>query len=216
MKTQSCIIIGLLFVCGALAQNIDPFDDGSRYAYGENVGWINFKPSVGEGATVGDMALVGYVWAENIGWINLYPAVYGGVDNNGLGELSGYAWGENVGWINFNPTVPGEIDDAYRVRIDHDGSFGGWAWGENIGWIHFASVSPVAYKVSTSWLTSCRIDLNDLSRFAQDWLNLSPLGDPLAADFVQTGRTSRVDLTDFAYLSAMWLDFCPFAWPWLD
>jgi hypothetical protein len=45
---------------------------------------------------------IGLVWAENIGWINLSPVSYGGVFNDGAGNLSGYAWGENVGWINFN------------------------------------------------------------------------------------------------------------------
>lgn len=104
-----------------------------------------------------------------------------------------------------------------RVRIDHDGHFEGWAWGENIGWIHFASVSPVAYKVSTSWLTSCRVDLNDLAAFSEQWLKVSPLLSPLEADFVQSGgRVSRVDLVDFAHLSALWMDLCPYAWPWLD
>lgn len=217
MKTQLCMIIGLLFVCGVFAQNIDPLNDGSRYAYGENIGWLNLKPSFGPGVTVEDSIVSGFVWCENIGWVNLLPAVDGGgVLNNGLGELSGFAWGENVGWINFNPSPPGEINDEYRVRIDHDGNFQGWAWGENIGWIHFASVSPIAYKVSTSWLTSCRVDLNDLSAFAQDWLNTSWAPAYLDADFIQSGRTSYVDLTDFAHLSSLWMDLCPYAWPWLD
>ena len=30
----------------ASAENIDPYDDGSQYAYGENVGWLNFEPSL--------------------------------------------------------------------------------------------------------------------------------------------------------------------------
>ena len=29
-----------------LAENIDPYDEGSQYAYGENIGWINFDPQV--------------------------------------------------------------------------------------------------------------------------------------------------------------------------
>ena len=85
-----------------LAENIDPYDNGHQYAWGENVGWFNFEPSEGLGVTVGDYVVTGYVWAENIGWINLSPSVYGGVTNDGYGELGGYAWGENVGWISFS------------------------------------------------------------------------------------------------------------------
>ena len=45
----------LLFATAALAENIDPYNDGSQYAYGENVGWLNFEPNRPEpnvGATV--------------------------------------------------------------------------------------------------------------------------------------------------------------------
>ena len=120
-----------------VAGNIDPYNDGSQYAWGENVGWINFEPSEGEGVTVTNSAVTGKAWGENIGWINLSPAT-GGVVNDGAGNLSGYAWGENVGWINFggvtiNPTT---------------GIFSGYAWGENIGWINFA---PNVVHIKTSW-----------------------------------------------------------------
>jgi hypothetical protein len=134
----------LLFWNGACAAgNIDPHDDGSQYAYGENVGWINFEPSFGPGVTVTDSAVTGYAWGENIGWIHLNPAEGGVINNNGA--LSGYAWGENVGWINFAPAGGG-------VTINPGtGEFSGRAWGENVGWITFRAESPVAYGVTTSW-----------------------------------------------------------------
>ena len=28
------------------AENIDPNNDDSQYAYGENVGWVNFEPNL--------------------------------------------------------------------------------------------------------------------------------------------------------------------------
>lgn len=87
----------------ALAANIDPAD---RFAWGENVGWVNFAPAQGPGVTVTASGLKGFAWAENIGWINLAPSG-GGVFNDGQGNLSGFAWGENVGWINFAPTGGG-------------------------------------------------------------------------------------------------------------
>jgi hypothetical protein len=130
-------------VVTTIADNIDPDNDGSKYAYGENVGWINFGQPQGPGVIVTSSRLTGYAWGENIGWINLAPTG-GGVVNDGTGNLSGYAWGENVGWINFAPTGSG-------VSIDTEGVFRGRAWGENIGWITFSSDGPVAFSVKTFW-----------------------------------------------------------------
>ena len=130
--------IFLLLHLTALAGNID---SENKYAYGENVGWINFEPSQGPGITVTDSAVTGKAWGENVGWINLSPS-NGGVENDGAGNLSGYAWGENKGWINFAPTSGG-------VKIDPaTGVFSGMAWGENIGWINFA---PNGVPVKTLW-----------------------------------------------------------------
>ena len=133
----------LVFCTSVFAENIDPANDDSQYAWGENVGWINFQPSFGSGVTVADTEVTGYAWGENIGWINLTPTD-GGVFNDGIGNLSGYAWGENIGWINFNPPNGG-------VTINADGNFDGRAWGENIGWIHFQNLT-VPYKVKTAWV----------------------------------------------------------------
>lgn len=131
MKSSKLFLIIVMMSAGVSmsAKNIDPMDDGSQYAYAENVGWINFEPAYGPGCTISDYLVTGYIWGENIGWINLSPTNYGGVFNDGLGNLYGYAWGENVGWINFNPTYGG-------VTIDSKGYIESWAWGENIGWIH--------------------------------------------------------------------------------
>jgi hypothetical protein len=133
----SMIMVVFLFPLVAFAGNIDPDNDGSQYAWGENVGWINLEPSQGEGVTVTGSAVSGKAWGENIGWINLSPTT-GGVSNDGAGNLSGYAWGENVGWINFEGV---KIDPA-------TGIFSSYAWGENIGWINFA---PQGIPVKTSW-----------------------------------------------------------------
>jgi|GEM_PF-1360617 len=137
--TTGCAVTATFAITG----NIDP---NNGYAYGENVGWINFGQTHGPGVIVTDSGLTGYAWGENIGWINLAPSE-GGVINDGAGNLSGYAWGENVGWINFAPAGGG-------VSIDAEGNFNGTAWGENIGWISFSSAGPVAFGMKTSWTTS--------------------------------------------------------------
>jgi hypothetical protein len=138
----------------AAAENIDPANDGSQYAWSENVGWLNAEPNGDgqDGVQVDGSGLSGYMWGENIGWASLSCVNTGscgtvdyGVENDNCGTLTGYGWAENVGWINFAPTTGG-------VRIDpQTGEFAGTAWGENIGWITFADDSPVAYGVCTSW-----------------------------------------------------------------
>lgn len=187
----SCLSV-LFTVLLGVSENIDPDNDGSQYAYGENVGWLNFEPNQGPGVTVSDDQLTGFVWAENIGWINLWPAVCGGVVNDGAGQLSGYAWGENVGWINFNPEVPGD-PNHYGVIIDREGNLVGWAWGENIGWIHFHQ--------------ALKIDWDDVANFAAQWLEK---GAGLEADLYPD---ETVNLTDFGVLANRWLDDCPLGWP---
>jgi hypothetical protein len=208
-KKQCACILAALIIGGTavLAENIDPNNNGSQYAYGENVGWVNFEPH-GIGATVSDANLTGHIWAENIGWINLSP-VYGGISNDGTGKLSGCAWGENVGWINFNPQVPGE-PNKYGVTIDNQGNFNGWAWGENIGWIHLRSNTPVAYKVQTSWITTCVVDIDSLKGFCELWLDT---GSDLKADF---DDSHDVDFADYDYFADLWYQLCPAGWPWKD
>ena len=187
----------------APAENIDPYETGAQYAWAENVGWLNFEPAQGPGVQASADRLVGFVWGENIGWVNLScettdycGAVDFGVVNDGLGNLSGFAWGENVGWINFAPHVG---DDGYGVTIDGDGRFAGWAWGENIGWIRFDAAQ--AYNVR-----ACKVGLDDLATMASQWLSLGLW----PADLDLSGR---VGVTDFARLAALWMDYCPDAWP---
>ena len=206
MKWQIPLLaLGLFAVAlPCAAENIDPHDQDMQYAWGENVGWLNFQPSQGAGVQVTGDKLLGWVWAENIGWINLscentgYCGVVDfGVVNDGDGGLSGFAWGENVGWINFQPDVPG-ASAHYGVTIDEQGRFSGWAWGENVGWIRFDS--------TRSWnVQACVVSLEDLANFAEDWLALGAVAGNLDGN-------NRVDNADFAEFSRLWLSFCPGGW----
>ncbi|UCG55593.1 MAG: hypothetical protein JSU70_12070 [Phycisphaerales bacterium] len=177
MRKIQMILIALMMT-SASAENIDPQNIDSQYAYGENIGWLNFEPSEGPGVHVSADKVEGFIWAENIGWINLSPTNYGGVVNNGSGNLSGYAWGENIGWINFGPPHGG-------VTIDVEGNFEGWAWGENIGWISFDSSRTYNVRACTvtfddlqslasQWLDDA--DNYDFARLAQYWLDFCPDG----------------------------------------
>ncbi len=40
------ILFVLLIACTCYAENIDPYNDSSQYAYSENVGWLNFEPNL--------------------------------------------------------------------------------------------------------------------------------------------------------------------------
>jgi hypothetical protein len=151
-----------------LAENVDPNNDNSQFAWSENAGWLNAEPAnCGNcGLQVGTTKLTGYVWGENIGWVNMHcsnnygpactgsPAGNWGVTrNSSTGALSGYAWAENAGWINMscvnNGTCAGPAGNWGVTISPSTGIFSGNAWGENIGWISFSDTSPVAYSVRT-------------------------------------------------------------------
>lgn len=161
----ACLLAMLAGSAGGLAQaeNIDPVNDGSQYAWGENIGWCNAEPNGdgGDGIEVADDKLTGWMWCEAIGWISLScentascATVSYGVDNDGSGGLTGYAWSESAGWINFNPVTAGvSIDPA-------TGEFDGYAWGENVGWINFSCTNEggcdeVNFGVVTEWTSGC-------------------------------------------------------------
>jgi hypothetical protein len=189
------IAVCVLLCCSNLpAENIDPYRDDSQYAYGENVGWLNFEPGAGDGVHVTSDGLSGFVWAENIGWINLSPESYGGVFNDGHDNLSGFAWAENAGWINFSPQYGG-------VTIDKRGYFSGWAWGENIGWINFNSAQLYNRGVRT-----CKVAFEDLANFADDWLAPDPTSP------ANLTSPPGVDWADYAAFASYWRDYCPDGW----
>ncbi len=150
---KTLLFIFLLFWAGnaAIAGTIDPDGDDHKYAWGENIGWINFNPALGSGVTVTDTDIKGEAWGENTGWIVFDPS-YGGVFNDGYGNLSGCAWGENVGWISFSCNTIDCDSVDYGVYIDpHTGMFSGKAWGENVGWISFEYADADMHGVKTSW-----------------------------------------------------------------
>jgi hypothetical protein len=159
-------ILSLIFVfCGVSLAHATNINNINQYAWGENVGWINFGSIEGD-VIVSDTKITGYAWGENVGWISLHcendnscNTVNYGVVNDGSGNLSGYAWGENVGWISFNSPY-------HAVSINTEGVFSGYAWGENVGWISFNctntnSCDNVNFSVKTNWSPVSVIDNNE-------------------------------------------------------
>ena len=72
-RIASFLVVALFSGAAGASENIDPQNDGSQYAYGENVGWLNTEPSGegGPGIEVSDSGLAGWLWGENVGWISL-------------------------------------------------------------------------------------------------------------------------------------------------
>ncbi len=144
-----------LFAHAAFAQT-GTIDSVNKYAWGENIGWLNWGTSEGN-VVISDSELTGYVWGENIGWVSLNcsntsscATVDYKVLNTSTGNLSGYAWSENAGWINFSPGFGAD------PSISTLGDFQGYLWGENVGWINLNCANllmcgTASYKVSGTW-----------------------------------------------------------------
>ena len=159
MKTMATLLTLLIGWAGiALADTtIDTVD---RFAWGENIGWTNWRYDTGvpgEGAVVGQYFCTGFIYGENVGWIqlgdgapadgvhysNTDSADYG-VNHDGKGALSGLAWGENIGWITFDES----ITDPPRIDLA-TGRLSGYAYGENIGWLDLGGNGAHFVKTNT-------------------------------------------------------------------
>lgn len=138
-------ILPFAFVAGA-ATTIDAVN---RYAYGANVGWMDWRGDFTNGAIIGEYVCSGYIYSANCGWINLgagaptngiyYQNLSSndfGVNQDGFGNLRGYAWGANIGWILFENTGAPKVNMA-------TGDFSGYAYSANCGWISLTNASAV-------------------------------------------------------------------------
>jgi len=141
----TCALVVGAVLWAASAQAATTIDPAHPYAYGANVGWVNFRGDVANGAVLGYAYCTGYVWSANCGWICLGngptnggqythdSALDHGVNHDGQGRLSGYAYGANVGWINFE-----QAQGLPKIDL-LTGSLSGYAYGANIGWISLSN-----------------------------------------------------------------------------
>ena len=156
-KPRIIVVVVLLLAFAGAAHATAP----TGYAWGENIGWLNWGTPEGAVNVPDSGDLTGYVWGENVGWISLNcvntsscGSVAYAVTRTGT-TLSGYAWGENVGWISFNCSNTASCGAvSYDVAVDTSGVFTGYAWGENVGWISFncsntSSCGTVSYNVTS-------------------------------------------------------------------
>ncbi|KKR43003.1 hypothetical protein A2356_00070 [Candidatus Nomurabacteria bacterium RIFOXYB1_FULL_39_16] len=150
LTRRKALFLGILFslvffVSPALASETNGTVDGTyKYAWGENIGWINFGCS-GCDVEITDDAVTGNAWSSQFGWINLNPTT-SGVENDGTGILSGFAWSPNLGWIDFT-----------GVTINTNGEFLGYATlKSDSSQINFNcatgdSCAEADFRVKTDW-----------------------------------------------------------------
>ncbi len=150
----------------------------NHYAYGANLGWMDWRCDTANGAVIGEYVCSGYIYAANVGWIHLgggapangiqYQNNSGtdyGVNQDGLGNLRGYAYGANIGWINFENTGAPKVDLATGV-------LNGYAWSANCGWISLSNA--VAY-VQTDTIAGGADSDGDGIPDAWEWSNFGNL-----------------------------------------
>jgi hypothetical protein len=112
----------------------------NRQAYSANMGWLDARTDLTNGASIGMFYCTGFVYCANGGWIHLGngptngfsysndSAKDYGVNHDGAGRLRGYAYGANMGWIAF------ETQGNPRLNL-LTGSMDGFAYSANTGWI---------------------------------------------------------------------------------
>ena len=210
------IIIALSLTVAAVAQsNIDP---NHKSAWGENIGWQDWRDANGsiDGVRVHATFLSGYMWAENVGWISVgdgspaggthYANTDGsdfGVNIDSNGDLFGLAWGENIGWVNFDTRDKGS-QRARMTSIDC-GRFRGYVWGENVGWINLDD--GTAYVARDSFITGdfvCDgdVDLSDFGHFSACFNGPNRPAAWTGCDDADFDADNDVDLTDFSVFAA--------------
>jgi len=149
----------------ALLHAATTIDAANKYAYGANLGWMDWTGDTANGVVIGEYVCAGNIYSANVGWIALgsgsptngiyyqnLSANDFGVNQDGLGNLRGYAYGANIGWINFENTGAPKVDLV-------TGNLSGYVWSANCGWISLSNA--VAY-VQTDTISPGALDSNGL------------------------------------------------------
>ena len=143
MKNLLCVVI--VFGLWAGANAATTINATNRFAYGANIGWLDWRGDTNNGAVIGEYVCSGYIYSANCGWIHLgsnapangiqyqnNSATDYGVNHDGLGNLRGYAYGANIGWINFENSGAAKVDLV-------TGKLSGSVYSANCGWISLSN-----------------------------------------------------------------------------
>ena len=172
-------------------------DSTNKFAYGANVGWINWEGDVTNGVRLTCDYVADFAYGANIGWIHMGAGPTNGVQYSNLssndygvnidgdGNLSGFAYGASIGWINF------ETNGNPKVNLD-TGELSGFAYGASIGWIGLSNSFAV---VETSVL-GCNSFMATNTTPNNAMLDL-PVDQIIAINFESDIDTNTVTATNF-------------------
>jgi hypothetical protein len=189
----------------------------NRYAYGANVGWLDWRGDTTNGAVIGEYVCSGNVYSANVGWISLGNGTPAngiqyqnsvsndcGVNHDGLGNLRGYAYSANVGWIQF------ESNGAPRVDLT-TGKLSGSIYSANCGWISlsnsFAQVQTASIQsgadtdgdgIADAWERQRWGNLSTASATSDADLDGFPDRQEYLADTNPNDAASFLSITDFS------------------
>src|ERR1039458_7060977 len=80
MKTKSIVQLAAALLLSTINHQLSTafaattIDAANKYAYGANLGWLDWTGGSGETATgtvIGEYVCSGYIYSANVGWINL-------------------------------------------------------------------------------------------------------------------------------------------------
>jgi peptidoglycan hydrolase-like protein with peptidoglycan-binding domain len=108
-------------------------------AWGNNLGWIDFKPT-GGGVSINPTTgvLSGTAWSQVSGWVN-FSVTGQSVSINSNGEFVGYAWtgGTKGGWIKFDCSIFGACVKTDWRPIPYRFQCNDWVDNDTDGLIDF-------------------------------------------------------------------------------
>ena len=230
-KTRlAALLIAAATTAAAHAQS--NINGNKRFAWGENIGWLNFADANNraDGVRLSGSFLEGFIWGENVGWINVgngglpLGGNYANTSNTNYGvniapngDLFGFAWGENIGWINFDtrPTLTGFNQQA---RYDSSAQrFRGYAWGENVGWINLDDgtnfvglcFADLTTDGSSNGIPDGSVTLSDFSFYLSLWSSSNPAADVTTDGTANGIPDGAVTLSDFSFYLGLWSAGCP-------
>lgn len=143
----ACVASFIILHSAFVASAATTIDAANKYAYGANLGWLDWRGDVTNGAVAGLQVCSGNIYSANVGWIALgdgspvngsaylnNSAADFGVNRDAAGNLRGFAWGANIGWIAFETNGSPKMDLL-------TGNFSGFAYSANCGWISLSNAT---------------------------------------------------------------------------
>ena len=193
-------VVGYLCVASGL-QADSSIDTANKYAWGANIGFMDWRPSAVDGVVIGEYIASGYIYAANVGWIhmgdgtpanNIQYSNASGTDfgvnyiidpaSPGQASLRGFAYGANIGWINF------EAVGNPRIRFT-DGRLLGYAYSANCGWINLGETGGTVFVQTDYIANGVDSDMDGLAD-AFEFQYLGGLGGNPSADNDGDGMTN--------------------------